>query len=109
MIESGSRSRHGLTNGKLRAWALPLMLLACDQAIGGEHGRAEPARPHLLQRFRPAGGWHPDAGGLWHWWNPRCHPRGGGPDDYCRKPPPNLCRPSYPPFYVTTPPEFHRP
>ncbi|HEX4130268.1 MAG TPA: hypothetical protein VHZ24_09505 [Pirellulales bacterium] len=45
----------------------------------------------LLQRFAPAGGWHPDGGRLLHWWNPCCFPHCGVPDDYCRKPMPCIC------------------
>jgi len=111
MIKAGPRTSDAGTDRELRAWALALVLAlgACNQAIGGDHGRTEAARPHLFQRFRPAGGWHPDGGGLWHWWNPYCFPRCGGPDDYCRKPPPNLCRPTYPPFYIGATPELRHP
>jgi hypothetical protein len=87
-------------------WALVLSLIASGQALGGEHGRDEPCPQHFLQRVRPVGGWHPDSGGLLHWWNPHCFPRCGGPDDYCRKPPPRVC---WPPYYVWGPPEIHYP
>ncbi|MHC5544956.1 hypothetical protein ACYOEI_42515, partial [Singulisphaera rosea] len=30
--------------------------------------------------------------------NPNCFPRWCGPDDYCRKPLPNLCRPAFPAY-----------
>lgn len=33
----------------------------------------------------------------------------GGPDDYCRKPPPRVCWPPDPPYYVWGPPEIHYP
>ena len=42
----------------------------------------------------PAGGCNPDGRGLFHWWNPDCFPRSCGPDNYCRKPMPNVCRPT---------------
>lgn len=95
-------SAHG-TRATHWTWSLGLVLVASCHAIGGEWGPPDPGRPHLLQRLAPAGGWHPDRGGLLHWWNPCCFPRCGGPDDYCRKPPPNVCWPPYPPFYVWTP------
>src|SRR4051812_27042746 len=91
------------TNRTLRTWALVLALGACGQAIGGERGQPDVGRPRLLGRLGPAGGWHPDSGGLLHWWNPCCFPRGGGPDDYCRKPPPNVCWPPYPAFSTGCP------
>ena len=92
-----------------RFWALVLGLIASDQALGGDRGSFEPRPQHFLQRLRPVGGWHPDGGGLLHWWDPHCFPRCGGPDDYCRKPFPNLCRypavpacanPGLPPAFV---------
>src|SRR5713226_8788791 len=88
--------------GKLMPWALALFLMVslCRQAVAAERYGYDEGRPHLLQRFHPVGGWHPDSGGLCHWWNPECFPRCGGPDDYCRKPLPNVCWPPYPPFYV---------
>ena len=87
------------------AWTLVLTLITCGQVIGSEYGCPEPdGCQNFLQRMSPAGGWHPDAGGLWHWWNPCCFPRCGGPDDYCRKPPPKVCWPPYPPYYVVVPP-----
>jgi hypothetical protein len=53
-----------------------------------------PDREHCwLHRLAPAGGWFP-YGCLLHWWNPCWSPRGGAPDDYCRKPlPPFGCSP----------------
>jgi hypothetical protein len=95
-----SASRTSLIVG----FALVLMLAGGNGATGGEGGHAEPRHPHFLQRFGPVGGWHPDGGGVWHWWNPQCFPRCGGPDDYCRKPPPQVCWPPYRPFYVWGPP-----
>jgi hypothetical protein len=58
----------------------------------------------ILQRFHPVGGWHPDGGGLLHWWPRHCFPCCGGPDDYCRKPLPRVCWPPYPPYYTWGPP-----
>ncbi|QDV39403.1 hypothetical protein ElP_73700 (plasmid) [Tautonia plasticadhaerens] len=92
------------TRRRRLGWALLLVLGSCGDAIGGEGGRDGPRRPHLLQRLRPAGGWHPDDGGLLHWWDPHCFPRGGAPDDYRRKPPPQVCWPPYPPYYIWVPP-----
>ncbi len=87
----------------LRTWAFAVVLGACGQSLAGEHGHPGPGRAHILRRIQPVGGWHPDGGGLWHWWDPHCFPRCGGPDDYCRKPAPKVCRPNYPPFYIWTP------
>ena len=92
-----------------RMWALVLGLVASGQALGGDNGPGEPQPQHFLQRVRPVGGWHPDGGGLLHWWNPCCFPRCGGPDDYCRKPAPKVCWPPYPPFYIGGLPEIHHP
>jgi hypothetical protein len=84
---------------KIRAaiWAVALVAMARVPAIGGEAGPleyvAEAPRPHFFQRLQPAGGWDPDGRGLIHWWDPGCYPRWCGPDDYCRKPFPNVCRP----------------
>lgn len=74
-------------------------------AAGGWGLRAEcpccqPAQENVLTRVAPAGGWHPYGGGLLRWWPRHCFPCGGGPDDYCRKPLPNMCRPCYPPWYT---------
>jgi hypothetical protein len=93
------------------AWTLAftLALVLRGRAIGGESAYDHSGPRHFLQQFAPAGGWHPDNGGLFHWWNPRCFPRCGGVDDYCRKPPPRVCRPVYPPFYTLTPPEIAHP
>jgi hypothetical protein len=56
-------------------------------------------------RLGPVGGWCPYGGGLLRWWPPRCFPRCGGPDDYCRKPLPPVCWPPYPPYYIWQLPE----
>ena len=50
--------------------------------------------------------WQPYDGGLLRWWNPCCFPRCGAPDDYCRKPLPNVCWPPYPPYYTAGPQEI---
>jgi hypothetical protein len=94
---------------KAAAWALVLALGSCAQAVGGEYWHPEPYREGVLQRFHPVGGWHPDGGGLLCWWNPHCFPRCAGPDDYCRKPPPNVCWPPYPPYYIWGPPQIAHP
>jgi hypothetical protein len=80
--------------------ALGLALLSCRLACGGGDGRDVARGPHPLSRLGPAGGWHPYGGGLLHWWNPHCFPRYCSPDDYCRKPPPRVCWPPYPPVYT---------
>jgi hypothetical protein len=102
------RTQRG-TWGKRSTWTLVLTLGTCGQAVGGERGRLDPDRRPFLQRFHPAGGWNPDGGGLLHWWNPHCFPRYSGPDDYCRKPPPNICWPPYPPYYIWGTPQFANP
>lgn len=96
-------------SSKVGAWTLVLTLVTCGQAIGGERGYSDPVRPHFLQRLRPAGGWHPDGDGLLHWWNSHCFPRGDAPDDYCRKPLPEVCWPPYPPYYIWGTPEIGYP
>jgi hypothetical protein len=89
--------------------ALVLGLFAGGQALGGDRWCCEPTEPHFLKRLHPVGGWNPDGGGLLHWWNPRCFPRCGAPDDYCRKPPPQVCWPPYPPWYTGGAPEIGHP
>lgn len=96
-MRSGSRKRRFT---KLIISTSVILWTICAEATAGDGWYSSPGHPSFLSRFHPAGGWHPDTGGLWHWWNPCCFPRCGGPDDYCRKPPPNVCRPVYPPFYV---------
>jgi hypothetical protein len=91
-----------------KAGALVLTLAACAQAIGGEHGGSDPCQQPFIQRLQPVGGWHPDGGGLFHWWNPQCFPRYCAPDDYCRKPPPSVCRPAYPCYYIWAPAQAPR-
>jgi hypothetical protein len=79
-----------------KIWAIVLAATACASARGGEPTDGQPHGPGFFQRLRPRGGWNPDGGGLFHWWNPHCFPRTCGPDDYCRKPMPAVCRPSLP-------------
>ncbi len=74
------------------SWVLALALVTCATARAGDHAACPPPEPHFLTRLRPVGGWNP-GGGLLHWWDPHCFPRWCGPDDYCRKPFPNVCRP----------------
>jgi hypothetical protein len=77
---------------------IALAVITNTQARAGEPGDSESHRPHFLGRLRPVGGCNPDGRGLFHWWNPHCFPRSCGPDDYCRKPMPNVCRPSAPTY-----------
>ncbi len=86
-----------------RLWAVALAAITCASAHGGETPDGPPREPHFFQRLRPRGGWNPDGGGLFHWWNPHCFPRTCGPDDYCRKPMPNVCRPLLPYHVGETP------
>lgn len=102
MTTEPERNAHGASR-RLRTWALVLAMGACGRVFGGEGGHPGPGHPHILRRIHPVGGWHPDGGGLLHWWNPHCFPPCGGPDDYCRKPPPQVCWPPYPPYYRWVP------
>ncbi len=72
-----------------------LTALVCVQAYAGDPGDGEVDRPHFFGRLKPKGGWNPDGRGMFHWWNPDCYPSFCGPDDYCRKPMPNVCRPRF--------------
>jgi hypothetical protein len=92
------------TASKLGAWTVVLCIVAMCQSLSGVGQAHEPCPHHLLGRIQPQGGWHPDGGGLLHWWNPNCFPRCGGPDSYCRKPPPRVCWPPYPPYYILVAP-----
>jgi hypothetical protein len=98
--QNNSEARRACTRGAL---AVVLALVPWNSVTGGEGVLPEPSGQHLFQRMRPVGGWHPDSGGLLHWWNPRCSPPCGGPDDYCRKPMPRICWPPYRPFYIWVP------
>ena len=93
------RTPHGRSK-TLATMALALALGAGGRAIAGDPARPDPGHAPILHRIRPAGGWHPDGGGLLHWWDPHCFPRVCGPDDYGRKPPPCVCWPPYPPYYI---------
>jgi hypothetical protein len=84
---------------------LAIALIAGGRGLAGEPSCCPPPQDHFLQRLAPVGGCHPYGGGLLHWWDPHCFPRGGAPDDYCRKPLPCVCWPPYPPFYIWGPPE----
>ncbi len=81
-----------MIKNQARLWAFGLVVMTCAQVRGGDCGDCPPPEAHFLKRLRPVGGWNP-GGGLLHWWNPNCFPRWCGPDDYCRKPFPNVCRP----------------
>ena len=91
---------------KLQLWlgAALVVLLAWGRGSGSEPQCCPPPQANFLERLHPVGGWHPDSGGLLHWWNPHCFPCCGGPDDYCRKPLPHVCWPHYPPYYIWGPP-----
>src|SRR5690349_20865092 len=81
---------------------LPLLvaLAAEGRGSGAEPPCCAPSPGRGLERWGPAGGWHPYGGGLLHWWPRNCFPRAGAPDDYCRKPLPRVCWPPYPPYYT---------
>jgi hypothetical protein len=80
-------------------WATIVLTMTCAAARGGEPAPWQSARTHICQPFRPIGGWNP-GGGLFHWWDPYCMPRCVGPDDYCRKPFPVVCRRGDPPTVI---------
>src|SRR5439155_24759024 len=84
-------------------WALLVLPLACGQEVADQRSGCELPPQPSFQRVRPVGGWDPYGGGLLHWWNPCCFPHRGAPDDYCRKPLPNVCWPPYPPYYIWAP------
>lgn len=80
--------------------AAVLALIAPTPAHAGDHVIYQTQRSHFLHKFHPEGGWNP-GGGLCHWWDACCLPQACGPNDYCRKPYPNLCRyPVAPPHVV---------
>lgn len=86
-----------------RVWiALVLLALAAGGGRSAEPSCCGPNPLPWRQRLRPAGGWAP-YGSLLHWWNPCWFPRGGAPDDYCRKPLPCFGWPAYPPCYKIVP------
>jgi hypothetical protein len=76
--------------------ALMLSLMAGGRGWGGEPECRAPAGPGFLERWQPAGGWHPYGGGLLCWWDRHCFPRCGFPDDYDRKQLPRMCWPASP-------------
>lgn len=99
---------------KLQVWlgAVLVVSVAGSWGSGGEPPCCPPqvdVQQSFLQRLRPAGGWHPDGGGLLHWWPKHCFPCCGGPDDYCKKPLPSVCWPPYPPYYHWGPPQIVSP
>jgi len=102
-MATGSKQRND--GHHFRPWtgALFFLLGTLGSANAGEPGAPHAGHAQPFRRFAPVGGWHPDDGGLLHWWNPHCFPRCGSPDDYCRKPPPRVCWPPYSPSYVYTP------
>ena len=74
--------------------ALVVALVAGSRGLGGEPSWCAPRPCCFLERLAPVGGWHPDDCGLLDWWPGNCcFPRCGAPDDYCRKPLPNVCWP----------------
>lgn len=85
------------------AWigTLSLALITASWVSAQEPACCEMHSP-VLQQARPTGGWCP-YGCLFHWWKPDCFPRACAPDDYCRKTLPDVCRPTYPPWYIWGP------
>ena len=93
---------------RLQVWigTLVVALSAGGRGMCAELSCCEPPQDCFLKRLAPVGGWHPYGGGLLHWWDPHCFPRGGTPDDYCRKPLPPVCWHPYPPYYVWVTPDI---
>ena len=98
----------------------PIKLSDCSHWhywLARRHAPASPAttefhRTHFFGRLAPKGGCNPDGRGMFHWWNPLAFPNWCGPDDYCRKPMPNVCRPLHrQPFarHPLPPPPPHSP
>jgi hypothetical protein len=83
------------------------LLLSAPARAGGPAG-LDAHMPPFVTRLGPKGGCNPDGRGLFHWWNPHCFSRSCGPDIYCRKPMPNVCRPRSPAFgpYVQSQPKL---
>lgn len=68
-----------------------VVILAGSLAFaGGPRIEGAQTSPHFFHRLGPVGGWNPDGGGLFHWWNRDCFASPCTPDDYCRKPLPRL-------------------
>jgi hypothetical protein len=80
-------------------------MLAAGRGPAGEPPCPDGGSECCLRRFAPVGGWNAYGGGLLHWWPTHCFPCAGAPDDYCQKPLPKVCWPSYPPYYIWGPPE----
>ena len=91
-------------NTQARIGALLLGLFAAGWPDGEEPSCFEPRSVSFLSPLAPIGGWNPYGGGLLRWWDPHCFPRSDGPDDYCRKPLPSVCWPSFPPNSIWGPP-----
>jgi hypothetical protein len=86
---------------KSRIWiGVIVAALVCPRGLNAEPCCRENC---VAKPFGPAGGWHPYGGGLLNWWPRHCFPRCGAPDNYCRKPLPNVCWPPYPPYYIWGP------
>jgi hypothetical protein len=90
-----------MTN-RVGLWVFVLSLIASGSTLGGEPLEGD---AHILDRWHPVGGWNPYGGGIFHWWKPGCFPCATAPDDYCKKPLPRLCWPTYPPSYTFGPTE----
>jgi hypothetical protein len=84
---------------------LLVALLSRGGELAAQSSCCAPSEDCFLKRLGPVGGWNPYGGGLLHWWDPCCFPHCGGPNDYCRKPLPNVCWPPYPPYYIWGMPE----
>jgi hypothetical protein len=91
--------------GQTPLGAMLLALIVGGPAAGGEPGCCEPPQQRFVHRLAPVGGWDPYGGGLLRWWDAHCFPRGGTPDDYCRKQLPRSCWPPYPCWYTWGTPE----
>jgi hypothetical protein len=87
-------------------WIVTVVLVLVSARAGrgkGDSRCCPPPEPRWWQRLRPVGGWCPYGGPLLKWWNRCWFPRGGVPDDYCRKPLPCCGWPPYPPYYKAIP------
>jgi hypothetical protein len=81
---------------KVGIGALIVILSVASVGLHAGPPCCEPPQNSILQRIAPVGGWDPYGGGLLRWWNPCCFPCSAAPDDYCRKPLPELCWPAIP-------------
>src|SRR5438132_1479594 len=84
-------------------------LLAGGRGLRAEPTCCEPSQDCFLKRLGPVGGWHAYDSGLLTWWPRHCFPCCGATDDYCRKPLPSVCWPSYPSYYIWGTPETSYP